>query len=201
MTIDSRELRNCLGHFVTGVTVVTCRAYDSQAHGMTVNAFTAVSLEPPLVLVSIDRRTKGCELLESAPFAINVLNQQQRDVAMHFAGRPQAKLELEWVDGGVAPRLSGCLAALECEPWATYDGGDHVLVVGEVCHLEHSEGQPLLFFKGRFHELGEAYDLPWMESLDCPSVGWLGRLPGEPRGNGLTTKPASPRSGGDSGTP
>jgi flavin reductase (DIM6/NTAB) family NADH-FMN oxidoreductase RutF len=146
-----------------------------------VNAFTSVSLDPPLVLVSIDRRTKGCDLLSEAPFAVNVLHEGQRDVALHFAGRPQASLSLEWEEGKLAPRLVGCLAYLECEPWQAYDGGDHVLFLGQVHSLEHREGNPLVFYTGRFHELGRAYDLPWLESLDCPTAGWLGQLPADAR--------------------
>lgn len=181
MTVDSRELRNCLGHFASGVTVVTCHGHEDTAHGMTVNAFTAVSLDPPLVLVSIDRRTKGCDLLDRAPFTVNVLHSGQRDVALHFAGRPQASLDLSWEEGKLAPRLLGCLAHLECEPWASYDGGDHVLFLGQVHTLDYADREPLLFYTGKFHQLGTAYDLPWLESLDCPTTGWLGQLPSDAR--------------------
>lgn len=181
MTVDPRELRNCLGRFATGITVVTCHGADETAHGMTVNAFTSVSLDPPLVLVSIDRRTKGSHLLADAPFTINILDASQRDVALHFAGRPQANLQLEWVEGKLAPRLVGCLAFLECEPWQAYDGGDHILFLGRVHTLDYSDGAPLLFHSGRFHSLGDAYDLPWLESLDCPTTGWLGQLPADAR--------------------
>src|SRR3954465_7893460 len=88
MAIHPRELRQCLGHFTTGVTVITCAGADGAPHGATVNAFTAVSLEPPLVLVSLDRRSRLCALLEAAPFTVNVLEASQKDLALHFAGRP-----------------------------------------------------------------------------------------------------------------
>ena len=89
MAIDPRELRRCLGHFATGVTVITCGVQDGAPHGATVNAFTAVSLEPPLVLVSLDRRSKLCSLLEAdRPFTVNVLEAAQKELALHFAGRP-----------------------------------------------------------------------------------------------------------------
>ncbi len=184
MALDPRELRNCLGRFATGVTVVTCHGREATAHGMTVNAFTSVSLDPPLVLVSIDRRTKGSELLDEAPFTVNVLHEGQRDVALHFAGRPQVNLELAWEEGKLAPRLVGCLAYIECEPWAAYDGGDHVLFLGRVHSFGFGETAPLVFFTGRFHALGDAYDLPWLEALDCPTAGWLGQLPADARRGG-----------------
>lgn len=192
MAVDPRELRNCLGHFTTGVTVVTCHGADA-AHGMTINAFTSVSLDPPLILISVDRQTKGCALLQDAPFTVNILDEGQRDVALHFAGRPQVNLALEWEDGKLAPRLVGCLAYLECEPWQAYDGGDHILFVGRVHQLDYREGEPLLFHTGRFHELGSAYDIPWLESLDCPTAGWLGQLPADARrGDGTDRGTADP---------
>lgn len=88
MAIDPRELRQCLGHFTTGVTVITCNGEDGEPHGATVNAFTAVSLDPPLVLVSLDRRSRLCGLIDSRPFTVNVLESHQKDLALHFAGKP-----------------------------------------------------------------------------------------------------------------
>lgn len=191
MTVDARELRNCLGRFATGVTVVTCHGHEGTAHGMTVNAFTSVSLDPPLVLVSIDRRTQGHQFLQSAPFTINILHEGQRDVALHFAGRPQANLNLAWEEGKLAPRLVDCLAYLECEPWQAYDGGDHVLFLGRVHDLSDQQHDPLLFYTGKFHALGETYDLPWLESLDCPTAGWLGQLPSDARRPGTAKSSAA----------
>ncbi len=169
MQIDPRRLRNCLGHFATGVTVVTCDV-NGTPHGATVNSFTAVSMEPPLVLVSMDRRAKSNDHLVDAPFTVNVLTAAQHDIALHFAGRPQHDA-VRWIDdGGRAPRLAGCLAHLRCNPWAAYDGGDHVLHVGKVEEFEFAGGEPLLFYLGKFRHLGEPFGgVPWIESLDCPS--------------------------------
>ncbi|MDT7601733.1 MAG: hypothetical protein QOK26_3810, partial [Pseudonocardiales bacterium] len=89
MAVDPRELRSCLGHFATGVTVITCDG-DGTPHGATVNAFSAVSLDPPLVLVSLDRKSKACKYLDGRPFTVNVLTEPQDDVALHFAGRPMS---------------------------------------------------------------------------------------------------------------
>jgi len=191
-TTDRRELRDCLGRFATGVTVITCRG-DGAAHGATVNAFTAVSLDPPLVLVALDRRSKASRYLDGEPFAVNVLAADATGTALHFAGRPQDGIEVTWIDDAVAPRLAGAAAWLVCTPWARYDGGDHLLFVGEVQHFGHTPADPLLFHAGRLQRLGEQVDLsapaiagladsaPWLESADCPAAtGWLGgprRLP------------------------
>lgn len=179
MPVDSRELRNCLGHFATGVTVVTCQTADGIPHGITVNAFSAVSLDPPLVLASIDRRTKAASFLEGAPFTVNILSLVDRDHAMHFAGRPDTALAVRWIEGAVGPRLEGAVAYFACKPWASYDGGDHVLFLGLVEEFARTEGQPLLFHAGKFRQLGEAVPgSPWASSLDSPSgSGWLGEPP------------------------
>ncbi|MEH6377671.1 flavin reductase family protein [Streptomyces sp. KLMMK] len=159
MLTDERLLRTCLGHFATGVTVVTCDV-DGAPHGATVNAFTAVSLDPALVLVSLHRGSKAGRHLAGGPggrpFTVNVLGQDQKDLAEHFAGRPAAAPP-RWAPRpptGLAPRLAGSLATLACTPWAVYDGGDHVLVVGRVEEAEYREGgRPLVFYEGELRGL------------------------------------------------
>lgn len=147
--MDLRELRNCMGRFATGVTVVTCYT-EGGYHGLTVNSFTSVSLDPPLVLVSVDRKTKALEHLKDNAFTVNILTDQQQDVAMHFAGRPQEKPTFKWVEGEHAPYIEGSLAYIECVPWKAYDGGDHVLYLGEVKNFEYNEGAALTYFAGQF---------------------------------------------------
>lgn len=147
--MDVRELRNCLGRFVTGVTVVTCDT-DGGAHGFTANSFTSVSLDPPLILVSVDRKTKAFQFLKNNHFTVNVLKDNQKDTAMHFAGRPLDKLPLEWKKGIHCHRILDSLAFIECEPWAEYDGGDHVLYIGKVVHFEYSDGDALGYYCGKF---------------------------------------------------
>jgi len=133
---------------------VTCRDGE-RVHGITVNSFTSVSLEPPLVLVSIARSARACELLAGRPFAVNILRAHQRDLALHFAGKPQEGLGIPWEAGRLAPRLAGCLAYLECSPWQAYDGGDHVLYLGRVEEFSYGDGEPLVFFAGVLGPLGE----------------------------------------------
>jgi flavin reductase (DIM6/NTAB) family NADH-FMN oxidoreductase RutF len=174
MAVDKRQLLNCLGHFATGVTVVTC-ARDELAHGATVNAFAAVSLDPPLVLVSLDRDTKACRVLEGNPFTVNMLRDEQEDLALHFAGRAAARL-VRWAprNGNLAPRLANVLAYLACTPWRSYDGGDHTLFLGRVEEFAYFGGEPLLFFRGRFARRTQEFEVPpWIGSLDSLENGWL----------------------------
>lgn len=150
--MDTRELRNCFGRFATGVTVVTYAAHDDR-YGLTVNSFTSISLDPPLLLISIDRKAKACSNLEGRSFAVNILSAEQSDIAWHFAGRKKEGLNIAWKEGKHAPRLDGVLAWLECTPWQTYDGGDHVLFLGEIQDFYYRDGQPLIFYTGKMTSL------------------------------------------------
>lgn len=141
-----RQFRSCLGRFTTGVTVVT---FDGPAgrRGFTVNSFTSVSMDPPLVLVSVARGSRAHDELLERPFTVNVLGAEQQELATHFAGKP--RLDPVWVDGP-PPRLAGTLAHFQCAPWAAYDGGDHTLVLGEVHDFDYRGGDLLGFSGGRF---------------------------------------------------
>ncbi len=151
--IDTYQLRTCLGCFGTGVTVVTVDAEDGR-RGLTVNAFTSVSLEPPLVLISINKRARSHDTLAGRPFAVNVLSSDQERLARHFAGDHQ-DIELPWEEGQVAPRLGGAIALMECRPWGSYEGGDHTLYLGEVVALSYRHGDALGYFRSRFVRLSE----------------------------------------------
>ncbi|WP_340537353.1 flavin reductase family protein [Nocardioides sp. GXZ039] len=174
--MDPRQLRNAFGGFATGVTVVTCETSEGQPHGATVNAFTAVSLEPALAQVTLGRASKACQFLDGRPFAINVLAHDQLDVAWHFAGRP-AEDPPAWAEGPTAPLLAGAATTISCRPWRTYDGGDHLIVIGEVEAVELTGQDPLLFFGGQFRYLSPDHDqapgLHWDGSIDCPTSGWF----------------------------
>jgi len=179
MPVDPREFRHCLGQFPTGVTVVTCRT-ESGLHGATVNAFTAVSLDPPLVLVSLDRRSKVCGHIAARPFAVTVLDSTAYETALHFAGQPKPGADIGWADHHVAPRLAGGVAWFACTPWAAHDGGDHVLYLGLVEDYQHHTGtMPLVFHGGQFRSVGDHLPaVPWLDTLDSPTcdIGWW--LPG-----------------------
>ena len=140
--MDARQLRDAFGQFATGVTVVTCTNDDGEPHGATVNAFTAVSLDPPLAQVTLGRNSKACEFLKDKSFAINVLAADQIDVAWHFAGRPSEQPPA-WLEGPTSPVLEGTATTISCRAWRTYDGGDHLIVIGEVEAVEIPGRDPL----------------------------------------------------------
>jgi flavin reductase (DIM6/NTAB) family NADH-FMN oxidoreductase RutF len=175
--LDPRHLRACLSRFATGVTVVTY-AVEGEPRGITVNAFTSVSLDPPLVLVSVARSARAGEQVGRAPFAVNVLAADQVDLALQFAGRHRAGARVRWADPGPegtgdAPRLEGAVAVFGCRPWRSYDGGDHVLHLGEVTSAAQYPGEPLLFTGGRFAMTGlPLFDGPRVLAPDTSSP-WL----------------------------
>ncbi|GAA3704791.1 flavin reductase family protein [Arthrobacter ginkgonis] len=151
--LDPRALRNTLGNFATGVTVLT---YASQGtnYGMTVNSFTSVSLEPPLVMVSLMRTSRALAYLMDRPFAINVMAEDQLASALQFAGKPQDGHTVDWLVGESAPRIDDSLAHFQCTPWAAYDGGDHVLLLARVESFgQRDDARPLLFHRGQWGEL------------------------------------------------
>jgi flavin reductase (DIM6/NTAB) family NADH-FMN oxidoreductase RutF len=150
-TVEPRELRAGLCRFGTGVCVVTV-SDDGEPHGLTVNAFTAVSLEPPLVLVSIAKRARGHELLVGAEFVVNVLGAEQETVARHFSGDPHPAA-VRWAQGEQPPRLEDALATFVCRPWRSYAGGDHTLFLGQVVELDYRDGDALGFVHSRFTTL------------------------------------------------
>jgi flavin reductase (DIM6/NTAB) family NADH-FMN oxidoreductase RutF len=145
-----RELRNALGRFATGVTVVTTMTRDGPL-GITVNSFSSVSLDPPLVLWSPARKSTRFPAFEaSSHFAIHVLAADQQPLAEHFA-RDGDFGDIPHAPGiGDAPLLDGAVARLECLHAAAHDGGDHLIVVGEVLRITETEAPPLLFHRGRF---------------------------------------------------
>lgn len=168
--VDRGRLRACLGNFLTGVTVVTCRR-GTDVHGITVNSFTSVSLDPPLVLIGVDRGSRAAGHLGSGPYAINFLTEQQRDLALHFAGKPMRD-PVCWEAGpDGTPLLADTVGHMVCRAWRRYDGGDHVLFVGSVESFEIRGGRPLAFFRGGFPKLGadgDSGNAPWFGSLDDP---------------------------------
>ncbi len=152
-TLAPRSLRSCLGRFATGVVVVTFDGPDGP-RGITVNSFTSVSTEPPLVLVSVARRARSHDALAGRPFCVNVLGAEQEPIARQFAGA--AGDPAVWVEGAAIPHLAGMLAHLECRPWRNYDGGDHTLFLGEVVDFDYRDGAALGFHTSAFTSIAES---------------------------------------------
>ena len=157
MSIDQTTFRKVLGNFATGITVVTGLTENEIPVGLTVNAFTSLSLSPPLVLFCLDKRTASIEAFDSEKcFALNMLNKDQQDLSVIFSTKVEdrfEKVEHTFWDTGV-PILSGCLANLECKIDAVHDGGDHLIIVGLVGRLHQSDnGSPLLYFNGNYAQI------------------------------------------------
>ena len=147
--------RRTLGMFATGVTIITTRSGET-VHGMTANAFMSVSLRPPLVLVSVDRRARMSNLLhEGTRFAVNVLEAGQAMLSDRFAGRVLADEDVEPRFELVhdTPLVEGALAHLIARVVRSYWGGDHSLFLGQVEYARYGEGEPLLFHGGRYERI------------------------------------------------
>ena len=150
-------LRGSLARFVTGVAIVTFDGVNGR-HGITVNSFTSVSMDPPLVLVSISRNARAHDELADRPFTVNILGAEQRALAGHFAGRPAAQpnsAQPNWIEGDTAPRLAATLSYFQCVPWAAYDGGDHTLYLGQVVDFDYRNGDALGYINGQFTPIPE----------------------------------------------
>ena len=153
----ARELRQVMGRFATGVTVVTTTHRDT-IHGMTANAFLSVSLRPPLVLVSLGRCRMSEMLPRTGRYGVSVLASDQEHFAAHFAGQQVSPVAPEFTWHDDLPLLDGALAHVGCRVVDVHAAGDHVLWIGEVEHLHHRDGEPLLFYTGRFGTLREVSD-------------------------------------------
>lgn len=159
MPIEKNELRRVMGHFATGVTVITTLRASGELHGLTANAFTSVSLIPPLVLICVDKKAESYPCFEeSKVFTVNFLANDQEAISRRFAVSGGEKFQgvAYRVGANNAPILEGALAYLECRVSQTVDGGDHTIYVGEVEQAETPrEAKPLLFFRGGYREIGD----------------------------------------------
>lgn len=148
--IEPLEFRRALGRFASGITVITTE-HEGAVRGMTANAFVSVSLDPPLVLVSVDNRAKMNEVLPvSGRYGVSILRNSQEDLAQHFAGRPREGTVISFVRRGGVPLLEGALAHLVCRLVDVRPAGDHTLYIGHVEHLDYGDGAPLLYYTGSY---------------------------------------------------
>ncbi len=163
MPFDPDLFRQVLGRFATGVTIVTvCK--DNVKHGMTANAFSSVSLDPPLIVVSVDKQADmHGMLMESDAFCVNILAQHRRQWSDWWAGKAPKDAD-QFTDIPCSTRATGspvlddCLGFIDCNIWARYDAGDHTLFVGEVQEAsvtDDADMKPLLFFASKYHKLDD----------------------------------------------
>lgn len=154
--LDTREFRNALGQFPTGVTVVTTKDRDGNKIGMTANSFSSVSLDPMLVLWSVAKNCKAFDAFNEAEyFAIHVLSADQQSLSNQFASNCEdrfAGIAHREGHGGI-PVLDDYSAAFQCEIEARYEGGDHIILVGKVVEFDNKAQAPLIFHAGRYADL------------------------------------------------
>jgi flavin reductase (DIM6/NTAB) family NADH-FMN oxidoreductase RutF len=155
---DARRLRDAFGCFGTGVTVVTAFDVAGAPVGLTANSFTSVSLDPPLLLFCLDRRSRRAAVFQAAgAFAVNVLHAGQEALSTRFARGATADdhlADIEWEASEGAPVLRDAMAVFACAKEAEHDGGDHLIVVGRVLRLDfRPEQDPLLYFQGRYRSV------------------------------------------------
>jgi flavin reductase (DIM6/NTAB) family NADH-FMN oxidoreductase RutF len=150
--VGEEQFRSVMGHFATGITVVASRGADGKPVGLTVNAFTSVSLDPPLVLVCVHKQAEGHDaILAAGHFGVSILAEDQGDIAMVFSQEdPVSRFEgVQVRDGPLgSPILQGALAWIECRIEEVFPGGDHSIVLGRVVGCEAGDGEPVLFFRG-----------------------------------------------------
>ena len=162
------EFREVIGHFASGVTVITAN-HDGADYGMTASAVTSLSLEPPMLLVCVNRETvTETAIAGSGAFGVNILHEHQGDVAERFAGRhsPSKFERLAIARGGLgSPLLEDTLARIECSVAEQVTGGTHTVFLGEVQHAEALRGAPLAYFRGSFGRIEQADDLAVHEAL------------------------------------
>jgi flavin reductase (DIM6/NTAB) family NADH-FMN oxidoreductase RutF len=157
MIIDPSQFRDALGRFATGITVITGLAPDGKPVGATANAFTSLSLDPPLILICLAKSMNSLSaFVEGEHFAINILKENQRQISVNFATQSADKFSNvvydTWPSG--VPILGDCLVNLECAREAVHDGGDHKIIVGRILRLEITDsGEPLLFYRGAYNRI------------------------------------------------
>ena len=150
---NPREFRNALGRFATGITVITA-SNNGQVYGMTANAFMSVSLDPPLVLVSVDKKAHMHEvLLQTDRYGVSILAEHQEKLSNHFAGRVVDGVDFEFIEIDGMLLLNDAVAHLVTTIVNAQPAGDHTLFLGQVDFLEWRPGRPLLYYAGQYERL------------------------------------------------
>ncbi len=156
MSIDQQQFRSLLGHFAAGVTVITTTGPDGKPYGLTATAFTSVSLDPPLILVCVDKRSDSHpQLMRAEAFCVSFLRVEQQAISNRFAKSGVDKFEGTATGVGVTgvPYVADALAHLECAMEQRIDAGDHTLFLGRVLDGGLGSGEPLLYYRGAYRQL------------------------------------------------
>ena len=154
--LPAGDFRDASTQFATGVAIATVLAPDGSPHGLTVSSFTSVSLDPPLVLICIDRNCNILPYFQSAEFfAINILSEDQRQLSVTFSVKPEGRFEgVAWYPGSSgSPLLHDALAEFECRVHQIVEAGDHAILIGRALRVATNPGQPLLYFNRGYRAL------------------------------------------------
>ena len=158
MSVDVHEFRNALGRFATGISVIVARQEGEEPFAMTVNSFASVSLDPPLILWSLQKGTDCFNAFESAElFSVNILTENQQDISQRYAQKDNHILSeglyRQGRSGAIV--LHDVMTSFECKVEATHDGGDHVIIIGRVLEIHNhpANRKPLVFYSGKYREL------------------------------------------------
>jgi flavin reductase (DIM6/NTAB) family NADH-FMN oxidoreductase RutF len=152
--ISEALFKKVMSKFTTGIAIVTTLDANQQPFGLTINAFSSLSLDPPMVLFCLAKKTRFYSYLNNQScFTINILADNQKDLSIHFAkpffGDQWDEIDFEFGKNN-CPQLKNTLGIIECEKGAIYNGGDHDIILGKVLDLKLTDAQPLLYFSGRY---------------------------------------------------
>ncbi|MGA3096166.1 MAG: flavin reductase family protein [Bryobacteraceae bacterium] len=157
--LSSEQFRRTCAHFPTGVAIASVMDRQGIPHGLTVNSFTSVSLDPPLILICLGHEVTSIDIFRAAShFAINILGEDQREISTRFARQGQGRFDgLEWRRGEFgAPLLAGVLAEIECALYRRIPVGDHDILIGEMLRGRVHKGEPLVYYGSRYRQLAPA---------------------------------------------
>jgi flavin reductase (DIM6/NTAB) family NADH-FMN oxidoreductase RutF len=174
-SFNQRDLRDAFGLFATGVTVVTALRPDGEPVGITANSFSSVSLEPPLLLWCLARASSALPAFApGASFAVHVLSHHQLELARHFARRGPEKFEPgpAWSNRPDPPHLPEALCRFDCRVQTLHDGGDHLIILGEVLAIAPAQGTPLAFHASRFGSFSADPGIPEMDVWEGLDDHW-----------------------------
>lgn len=163
MAVGKDEFRHAMGSFASGVTVVTSKCEDDQLRGLTVSAFSSLSLVPPLVLICLDHRSSLHDYLkEDLYFAVNILAEDQQWISNRFASRDPDRFNgINLTEGAFgSPLIEGAIAHIECRVVHAYSGGDHTIYVGEVEATQVTDSKPLAYFRGNYARVDQNGNQP-----------------------------------------
>ncbi len=155
--INAHEFKNCLGCFASGVTVITCIDSNQAKQGITINSFSSLSLNPPLILFSLAHDSNNYPIFSSCKkFTVNILSDTQLDISNNFAFNKKDKwqnVSFSLGNNG-CPVIDGVVAFIECDMHLQYQGGDHTIIIGKVTNLhKNSETKPLVYFQGKYNSI------------------------------------------------